>query len=299
MARLTALPSANIIHGFKGTIDFYLWRGLACARRWPRNPKSHHSVATRAASILFGAILSAYKLLDPTVYAALVEDAKDQARTPRDIWVSAVFGHLHEAAMTDFLTLLTECRNSLAALEALLDALGSVDTDDLQIDVKTSALPAGASTLLEQQTQTTALQLIDNLQDALASVATDALQVRGSDQLFTFQNTLLDVTTDTISGAQGYIRSHSPPAGTIWAITNITALDNTNPITRVVFEVDRSGFTPYLGDSIAIAAPYNAAYWQGQVWITPAETIYCVYLGALAGDSCRIDLHGYAMTLET
>ncbi|GAI78615.1 unnamed protein product, partial [marine sediment metagenome] len=30
MARLTALPSLDIIHGFRGILDFYLWKGLPC-----------------------------------------------------------------------------------------------------------------------------------------------------------------------------------------------------------------------------------------------------------------------------
>ena len=47
----------------------------------------------------------------------------------------------------------------------------------LQIDVLSVALPTGAATLAEQQTQTTALQLIDDLRNALGSVNTDDLQV--------------------------------------------------------------------------------------------------------------------------
>lgn len=43
----------------------------------------------------------------------------------------------------------------------LTELAGAIDTE-MQVDVITSALPTGASTLAEQQTQTTALQLIDN-----------------------------------------------------------------------------------------------------------------------------------------
>lgn len=38
MAILNVLPSQAIIDGFKGKIDFYLWRGIPCARKWPRSP---------------------------------------------------------------------------------------------------------------------------------------------------------------------------------------------------------------------------------------------------------------------
>lgn len=36
MVRLATLPNKAIIDGFKGVIDFYQWKGIACARRWPR-----------------------------------------------------------------------------------------------------------------------------------------------------------------------------------------------------------------------------------------------------------------------
>ena len=47
----------------------------------------------------------------------------------------------------------------------------------LQVDVVASGLPAGGATAANQTTMITALQLIDDLQNALASVATDRLRV--------------------------------------------------------------------------------------------------------------------------
>ncbi|GAH27142.1 unnamed protein product [marine sediment metagenome] len=38
MAILKVLPHQAIIDGFKGKIDFYMHRGIACARKWPRSP---------------------------------------------------------------------------------------------------------------------------------------------------------------------------------------------------------------------------------------------------------------------
>jgi len=96
MARLTALPSLDIIHGFKGILDFYLWKGLPCCRSWPYNPKSHHSEATIAAAATFGAVLKSYSLLADTVLAAYRDDAKDHTRTARDIFMSAKYGKLHQ-----------------------------------------------------------------------------------------------------------------------------------------------------------------------------------------------------------
>lgn len=35
MAVLKVLPSQDIIDGFKGNIDFYLWKGIPVCRKWP------------------------------------------------------------------------------------------------------------------------------------------------------------------------------------------------------------------------------------------------------------------------
>lgn len=48
MARLAQLPELAIINGFKGSIDFYVWKGLPCARRWPRPPRGPRSLAVQA-----------------------------------------------------------------------------------------------------------------------------------------------------------------------------------------------------------------------------------------------------------
>jgi len=98
MARLTALPSLDIIHGLKGVLDFYLWKGLPCVRRWPRMTKAQQTQGTIAASAIFGEISTAYRTLAPLELAALQEAAKDQPRTARDLYMSAAYGHLHQVA---------------------------------------------------------------------------------------------------------------------------------------------------------------------------------------------------------
>lgn len=35
MVRLAKLPEQAIIDGFKGKVDFYLCKGIPCARKWP------------------------------------------------------------------------------------------------------------------------------------------------------------------------------------------------------------------------------------------------------------------------
>jgi len=146
MPKITSLPSLDIIHGFRGVLDFYLWKGIPCVRKWPVNPKSHHSEATKAAAVIFGAVSKAYSLLGTVPLAAYVEDAKAQPRTPRDIYMAAAFGNLHEVIMSDFQTMLAECVTALKLLDDMQSALESIDTDRLQVNVKESTLPSGAAT---------------------------------------------------------------------------------------------------------------------------------------------------------
>lgn len=299
MARLTELPSIDIIRGFKGVLDFYLWRGLPCVRSWPRTPKSRQTEATKAAALLFGQVLKNYRLLADMVLVAYQDIATGTPRTARDVYVSGAYGHLHEAAMSDFLTLLTNCRDSLLALEALLGALGSVDTDDLQVDVKTSALPAGASTLAEQQTQSTALAKIDDLQDALESKALDRLLVRGMDQVHSFQTSLNRRWLYTISGANGYINSDNPAAGIVWHITRVGATNRDNPITALRFEVMDPANPRTLHEERAAFGTMEWFHTPVNIWLTPTQYVRVYYIGGQAGDGCYVTLHGEIMTLET
>jgi len=48
MARLLRLPSQDIIDGYKGTIDYYIHRGIPCARSWPKSPGRIRSAAVMA-----------------------------------------------------------------------------------------------------------------------------------------------------------------------------------------------------------------------------------------------------------
>ncbi|GAH78230.1 unnamed protein product, partial [marine sediment metagenome] len=198
MARLDALPHIDIINSLKGTIDFYIHRGVPCARRWPRYRPAARSAPAIASANLFGEIVKSYSIVADTVLAALRDAAADNPRTARDILVSAVLGHLHEASMGDFLDLLTEARDFLDDLTALLNALHSVDTDELVVNVDESVLPTGAATAAHQVTQNTDLATIAKLEEALQTVATDRIKVRGEDQLFSFKAVVAFITTDVI-----------------------------------------------------------------------------------------------------
>lgn len=96
MARLDALPSIDVIRGYKGVLDFYLWRGLPCVRAWPAYHHSHASQASKASAMLFGQIIKGFNLTGEIALGAFQEAAVGNPRTARDIYVSGVLGHLHQ-----------------------------------------------------------------------------------------------------------------------------------------------------------------------------------------------------------
>ena len=72
MGRLTVMPAWPIVMGFKGTIDFYYWKGIPCFRKWPtwkvRTPtsleaanQSRFAYANKAASALPSEVRDAWK----------------------------------------------------------------------------------------------------------------------------------------------------------------------------------------------------------------------------------------------
>jgi len=299
MARLKALPAIEVIRGFKGVVDFYLWRGLPCARAWPRFSRTRWTAPSRASAALFGLIIKAYSLLGATPKAAFDDDAADQPRTGRDIYVSAVLGHLHEASMSDFLNLLTECRDFLSNLTALLNALDSISTDEIDVNVERSVLPTGAATLAEQQTQTTALERIDDLKTALQSIGLDRLLVRGQDQIHSFKDIARVVAVDTVSGADGFLDTPPVPAGQIWVITNVRAVDGTTPTTDHWYIARTLAFDYEFDRQTAAFAAGLPSFSHNWVWLKQNDVIRVQFIGSLAGDICAITAIGHVMTKET
>ena len=95
--------------------------------------------------------------------------------------------------------------------------------DALQVAVASLPLPTGAATLAEQQTQTTALQLIDDLRTALADVAGDELRVN---LITPFVPTSVDSgqATVTTAGTQVQLPTQAVKAVSIKAKSTNTGL---------------------------------------------------------------------------
>jgi len=96
MSRLTALPSMDIISGFRGVIDFYIYhpscvavtgvKGTPCARRWPRSPGHRRAPAVEAGWVAFSYIAKQWNTLDPETQAAYNIQASSTSTTGRDLF---------------------------------------------------------------------------------------------------------------------------------------------------------------------------------------------------------------------
>lgn len=221
-----------------------------------------------------------------------------------------------------------------------------VSTDaagQLQIDVLASALPAGAATSANQATMITALQLIDDLRNALRSVGADGLRVvhipierfgllvtdaeqdqvavfgataggqqfqletdaggrlsvRGEDQLFSFEDVLVDRTQTALTAADGFIGSGSPGAGEIWVVTTVAAYDNTTACTKIRMYCTQAGVSSVFAEEVRAYAIAESLIWGGHLYMEEGDTMRVYFTGGLIGDACRIHAQGYKMTLET
>jgi hypothetical protein len=85
VARLLAMPQQEVIDGFKGSVDFYEWKGIPVARRWPRSPGHNRVAAVQAQWAAFSEAQSAWSTLDPDVIAAYNAMAVGTDYTGRDM----------------------------------------------------------------------------------------------------------------------------------------------------------------------------------------------------------------------
>jgi len=169
----------------------------------------------------------------------------------------------------------------------------------IQADVLSSTLPAGAATAAHQLTMITALQLIDDLRNALQSVATDRLKVRGEDQLFSFRGVLAVWTEGNPSAADGCIESPAVPAGQVWVVTAVVVRDVARALTEVDFVSNHDGTLYMFGAVVRAIAVSESVPWSGHVYLDEGDTIRSYMIGCQVGDTCRIYCVGYRMTVET
>ena len=85
MAKLAALPSQAIISGYYGTIDFYVWMGIPCARAWPRKPSGPVSASKAAQWPVFADAARIWNTLDAATQDAYNKMASGSTLSGRDM----------------------------------------------------------------------------------------------------------------------------------------------------------------------------------------------------------------------
>jgi len=159
--------------------------------------------------------------------------------------------------------------------------------------------PSGAATLAEQQIQTTALQLIDNLVAALESVATDRLQVRGEDQLFSYSGMWSERVRD-LNAALGdnTLVAAAVPAGEVWVLTHVAAANDVSVCTRIILTCRLA--PTYENLRVRNSPPiFETVDWQGWKPLEEGWDVYATFIGCVAGDDIYVSVGGFKMTLET
>lgn len=88
MAKIKKLPGQAIIDGFKGTLDFYVYMGINCVRKWPRSPGHNRAPAVQTQWPAFAFAGSYYANLPAAIREAYAAMVKGSPYTGRDLFTS-------------------------------------------------------------------------------------------------------------------------------------------------------------------------------------------------------------------
>jgi hypothetical protein len=94
MAKIKALPGQKVISGFKGVIDYYVWKGIACVRSWPRSPGHRRAPAVEAQWSAFTEASKLWNELSPEVQEAYKRMSAGTSWSGRDLQVKSYLSPL-------------------------------------------------------------------------------------------------------------------------------------------------------------------------------------------------------------
>lgn len=87
MAKIKKLPSAAIIDGFRKVIDYYVYMGVPCARKWPKSPGHRRTPEVEAQWAIFKEAVALWDQISPEVRQAYEEMAVTTNLTARDMFI--------------------------------------------------------------------------------------------------------------------------------------------------------------------------------------------------------------------
>lgn len=95
MVRLAELPPKAVIDGFKGKIDFYLYKGIPCARKWPVHAPRSRSDAEKATQQAFVITNQTWAQVSPEVKQAYKRMTRGGPWAAKDFFVKGYISGLH------------------------------------------------------------------------------------------------------------------------------------------------------------------------------------------------------------
>jgi len=98
MAKLEVLPEQHIIDGFKKVIDFYVYMGIPCARKWPRSPGHKRTPAVEKQWIPFSYINTIAATLPEEIIQAYQEMAAGTQYHWKDYLTKAYISGIEDIA---------------------------------------------------------------------------------------------------------------------------------------------------------------------------------------------------------
>jgi hypothetical protein len=196
-------------------------------------------------------------------------------------------------------------QTTLAALLTELQAKADL-AETQPVSAAALPLPSGAATSANQSTEITALQLIDDLRNALASVATDDLRVApgataltvqavGSDKIFSVEERVVIDTFETSTGAASTsVYGTAVPTGKLWVLTHIHAYHNDTVArdTQLGVYVAATDFDLVPLTSLA---QWEILPWNGSCCLQEGETVRAKCTGLASGKVVRVRALGYQM----
>lgn len=83
------MPQQAIIDGFKKTVDFYVYCGIACARKWPRSPGHDRAPAVQAQWPAFTWAAKSWAYLPIEIKEAYNQMAVSTLKTGKDLYTQS------------------------------------------------------------------------------------------------------------------------------------------------------------------------------------------------------------------
>lgn len=92
MTRLAELPDEATILGFRGELDFAIWRGIPYARRWPNKAAPGPLTGSWATAAALGDYSTRLKALATPIVDAAIAASQGSNQTWRDLVISSGYG---------------------------------------------------------------------------------------------------------------------------------------------------------------------------------------------------------------